>query len=431
MSKFIIGNKPISSVSGPVRVTVLKPNNDLKTEFENKGGRLPYIILFGDQHFSREGNCDSCKCNINWITEKGWENKDCCYEVDDPEFLKLFDGVASKNYPIDFYVEQIYEPRLGDPNILSINEGLNRVDTTGYLSKLTLDYKICYSKADRRTKRYKTGCPTRDIRWHFIDTRSIEYGNSGEAKLYKGIIQFYTLLYYYFDKNRPENENDSFQESITLFKKYTEELTMLFDILINGPDFLDKYITKDGNFLLSKQIRKQVLEDLKNVDFWKKIITDRIQETFYDYMNTVNTNFNTKDYVKVMTFYKNVLILISAENISKDEFLEKRKTLIESISNYNIFEENPSNLITMISLTTFTGMMDAYTISRILKKPTNGIPSFTSLIYAGDLHVKNIIDILTKYFKYEVIGQSYSDKLRCQDVKNIEFNLLKAKQEYK
>ena len=75
--------------------------------------------------------------------------------------------------------------------------------------------------------------------------------------------------------------------------------------------------------------------------------------------------------------------------------------------------------------------MDAYTISRILKKPTNGIPSFTSLIYAGDLHVKNIIDILTKYFKYEVIGQSYSDKLRCQDVKNIEFNLLKAKQEYK
>jgi hypothetical protein len=429
MSKFIIGNKPISSVSGPVRVSVLKPNKDLKNRFELEGGRLPYIVLFGDEHFSKEYKCDSCSCNINWITEKGWENKDCCYEIDDPEFLKLFDGVASKNYPIDFYVEQLYEPRLGDPNIYNINEGLNRFDKTGYLSKLTHDYKICYSKADRRTKRYKTECPTRDIRWHFIDTRSVEYGNSGEAKLYKGLIKFYTLLYYHFDKNRPEN--DSFNQSISAFKKYKEEFTMVFDILVNGPDFLDKYMTSDSNFLLSKQIRKQVLDELKNVDVWKKIITDRIQQTFYDYMNTVNTQFTTNDYIKVMSFYKNVLILISDENISKDDFLEKRKTLIESITNYNIFEENPSNLITMISLTTFTGMMDAYTISRILKKPTNGIPSFTSLIYAGDLHIKNITDILTKYFSYEVVGESNTKQYRCQDVKNIDFNILKAKQEYK
>ena len=105
MSKFIIGNKPISRVSGPVRVTVLKPNDDLRNRFKDEGARLPYIVIFGDHHFDRENNCEGCECKTNWITGKGWENKECCYEIDDPEFLKLFDGVASKNYPIDFYTE--------------------------------------------------------------------------------------------------------------------------------------------------------------------------------------------------------------------------------------------------------------------------------------------------------------------------------------
>ena len=122
MSKFIIGNKPISSVSGPIRVTVLKPDDDLRNRFKEEGARLPYIVLFGDHHFDRENSCDECKCKTNWITGKGWENKECCYEIDDPEFLKLFDGVSSKNYPIDFYTEQSYEPILNDTDIYDLNK---------------------------------------------------------------------------------------------------------------------------------------------------------------------------------------------------------------------------------------------------------------------------------------------------------------------
>lgn len=418
MSKFIIGNKPISSISGPVSVSVLKPNDVLRAQFEDEGGRLPYIILFGDEHFSRENKCDNCTCG-----------KECCYSIDDPEFLKLIDGVASKNYPIDLFVEQIYEPRLGHPDIYNIIESLNRFDTTGYLSKFVHDYRICYSKQDRRTKRYREECPTRDIRWHFIDTRTIEYGNSGEAKLYKGMIQFYSLLYYYFDKNRPENEDESYKKSIELFKKYPEEITMVFDIIVNGPEFLNKYL--DGDFLLTKQIRKQVVDELKNIDFWKVIITERIHTTFGDYMDTQKTNFTVEDYIVVMQFYKKVLILISSSDISKEDFLKQRKELLTTIDKYNIFEENPSNLLTMISLTTSTAMMDAYTIARIIKKPTDGIPAFASFVYAGNLHIKNIKEILIKYFLYTDIGESNVETHRCQNVKDIDFNLLKAKQEYK
>jgi hypothetical protein len=81
-------------------------------------------------------------------------------------------------------------------------------------------------------------------------------------------------------------------------------------------------------------------------------------------------------------------------------------------------------------LTTATSMMDIYTITRMLKKPENGVPGFCSMFYAGDMHVENIIDILKKYFGYTVIGQSMNENTRCQNVSDIDFNLVKVKNEY-
>lgn len=430
MSNFIIGNKPIKSISGPVRVCILKPDIYLKKRFEEEGGRLPYIILFGDYHFEREGKCEKCDCNTTWKIGEGWTKGDCCYEIDDPEFLKLFDGLATKNFPIDFYTEEIYEPRLGDPNIYSINESINRQDKTGYLTKFIHEYKTCYSKKDRRTKKYKKDCPTRDLRWHYIDTRKVEYGNSGEALLYTGIKELFRLLFFYFNKDKPENEDASFKEGRNIFSKYTTELTMVFDIIRNGPEFLNKYLTKESNFLLTKQIKKQVIPELKNIDLWKKIMNDRINQTFYDYIGS-SPDYTVEDYINGVEFYKNVLALISNNKISKDDFLKQRKELIIKVEKYDLFGEHLINLQHMYSLTTATSMMDIYTITRMLKKPENGVPGFCSMFYAGDLHVKNIIQILKIYFGYTIIGQSINENTRCQDVSNIDFNLFKVKQEYK
>ena len=426
MSNFIIGNKPIKSISGPIRVCVLKPDNDLKKRFEMEGGRLPYIILFGDQHFRREGKCENCDCNTYLRTGKG----DCCYEIDDPDFLKLFDGLATKDFPIDFYTEQTYEPRLSDPDIYKINDPINRSDRKGYLSKFLHEYKTCYSKKDRRTKKYRSECPTRDLRWHYIDTRAVEYGNSGEALLYSGIKEFYKLLYYYFNKDKPENEDASFKEGRKAFSKYTEKFTMVFDIITNGPEFLNKYLTKDSNFLVTKQVKKQVIPELRDIELWKKIMFDRINKTFYDYIG-ISSNYTVKDYIVGMEFYKYVLALISDNSISKDDFLKQRKEIMEKVEKYELFGEHLINLQHMYSLTTATSMMDIYTITRMLKKPENGVPGFCSMFYAGDMHVENIIDILKKYFGYTVVGQSINENTRCQDVSNIDFNLFKVKQEYK
>ncbi len=430
MSNFIIGNKPIKSISGPIRVCVLKPDYQLKKSFEDEGGRLPYIILFGDYHFDRENNCEKCDCNTIWKIGEGWSKGDCCYEIDDPEFLKLFDGLATKNFPIDFYTEQTYEPRLSDPDIYKINEVINRQDRKGYLTKFIHEYKTCYSKKDRRTKKYRLECPTRDLRWHYIDTRSVEYGNSGEALLYSGIKEFYSLLYFYFNKDKPENEDSSFKEGRKAFSKHTEKFTMVFDIITNGPEFLNKYLTKDSNFLVTKQVKKQVIPELRDIEFWKQIMFDRIHKTFYDYIG-ISPEYTVQDYVTGMEFYKDVLALISDNTVSKDDFLNQRKEIMKKVEKYDLFGEHLISIQHMYSLTTATSMMDIYTITRMLKKPENGVPGFCSMFYAGDIHVENIIDILKKYFGYTVVGQSINKNIRCQDVSNINFNLFKVKQEYK
>ncbi len=429
MSKFIIGNKPISRVSGPVRVTVLKPDDDLRNRFKEEGARLPYIILFGDHHFDRENSCEECECKTNWITGKGWENKECCYEIDDPEFLKLFDGVASKNYPIDFYTEQLYEPSLSDPDIYDLNKELKGSDSEGYLAKFIHDYKICYSKREKegRTKRYKKECPTRDIRWHYINTRSFKYGNSGEAQLNQGIIIYYYILKIFF--NEPE---ETIQEkTYNIFTQHHHKLQMTLDIILNGMNFLQTYVTLDSDFLIPKQVRKQAIEELRNMDLWNVIFNDTINLIFKNYYKSKNIQFNTADYVKVMQFYINVLELISDNTVSKEEFLERRKTLIESVEKYKIFEDNQSNLNNMVFYTTKTAMMDIYTVARMLKKPEEGTPGYLAMYYAGDAHATNIRDILVRHFSYEIVGESYNEKERCQSVKDIDFNILKAKNEYK
>ncbi len=429
MSKFVIGNKPIWKISGPVRVTVLKPDNDLKKRFEEEGARLPYIILFGDHHFGRENSCDECKCNTNWITEKGWENKECCYDIDDPEFLKLFDGVASKNYPIDFYTEQSYEPRLNDPDIYNINPLLKSADTKGYLSKFLNDYKICYSKGEKveRTLRYKKECPTRDIRWHYIDTRHYKYINSGEAQLNQGIFIYYHILKIFF--NDPAEETIQ-EKTYNIFLQYPDKLQMTLDIIHNGMNFLKKHVTFNSNFLIPKQVRKQAIKEFRNMDLWNIIIKDAVASIFDLYLESAHMPFNKDDYHIVIKFYIEVLLLISNKNVSKEEFLERRKTLIETVEKYKIFEDNQSNLSNMIFYTTKTAMMDTYTVARMLKKPDNGTPGFLAMYYAGDAHATNIRDILVKHFSYEIVGESYNEKERCQSVKNIDFDILKAKKEY-
>jgi hypothetical protein len=79
---FIIDDKQINKISGPVSMHVLTPT---KTD-------LPLFILFGDIHANDANMC------------KGDES-DGVYKIYDVNFLKLFDTLTTPDEPIDFYVE--------------------------------------------------------------------------------------------------------------------------------------------------------------------------------------------------------------------------------------------------------------------------------------------------------------------------------------
>ena len=404
MSKFILGNAPITSISGPIKVSVLKPSSTSS----------PYVLLFSDSHFERTFPCYDCKQG--------------CYELDDHEFLKLIDGVASKSYPIDFFTEQEHEVRIGEENIYEINPNLVGRDTTGYLSKFLHDYKVCYSKSHRRTKRYRQECPTRDIRWHFVDTRNITNTKYDDALIIRGYSEFYNILYKFFNKDDMFTVEDSYDECKKVVRKYHKELVMIYDLLLDGPGFVKKYFTPDSNFLLVKQIKKQATEEHRNIDFWVNIITDRIKAVFINYINSY-PSFTIDQYIYIVEFYTAVIILIFDENISKAQFEITRFRLINSVKQFDLFSLTPINLYNMLSNTTMTSLMDCYTVARMLKKVDT--QPFLSMLYLGDYHIQNIKEILIKFFGYTVLGESRPLSVRCQDVSNIDFNLVKVKQEYK
>jgi hypothetical protein len=219
---------------------------------------------------------------------------------------------------------------------------------------------------------------------------------------------------------------DTYTETKKYVSKYAKELEYMYYLIINGPQFFKDYVTPDSNFVIAKQIKKQVLDIYKDFTFWHNIIDDRIQVIFKEY---INDSENIPIYKEVVNFYKEVILLIYDDNITRLEFEIKRLALIDSVSEYDLKGDTILNLFFMLNMTTLAVMMDIYTITRILKKP-DGVPGFFAMHYAGDAHIRNIRDILVKYFGYTIQGEAYDNDNRCQDVSDIKFNLVKAKSEY-
>lgn len=135
----------INRISGPVSMYYLKPPEKILSSFKSMFNiDLPIILLFGDAHQSTIRTCTNC-------------NYDCCSIYDDI-FLKSIDSIA-QSYPVDFFTE--FNPTIGhhDNNILF---GL-------FLNKVR---KCHYTHLRKENpKAYRLTCPTKNIRWHYSDSR--------------------------------------------------------------------------------------------------------------------------------------------------------------------------------------------------------------------------------------------------------------------
>jgi hypothetical protein len=112
---------------------------------------LPLVLFFGDKHQSEDLQCERC------------DPRQGCYSISDPAFLRRLDRLASE-YPVDFYVEAA-------PDMESEEKGV-------LFKSFHHTTKGCYRNRER--PEYEDLCPTRNLRWHYTDTRFFSHKLEGE-----------------------------------------------------------------------------------------------------------------------------------------------------------------------------------------------------------------------------------------------------------
>ena len=407
----ILDNKPITSITGPINLNILKPEMSFHKEFN-----APIFILFGDQHHSKEHFCTNCTCETNI-------QKPCCYKIFSDDFLKILDNVGSDpKYPVDFSIEGGLSGKQKDFDKKEIEEYVKFALERGTPMSLLRDRLIpCYSRNIKETDLdyYKKTCPTINIRWQLADSRQTDFDYNSGYKYNFGKFLIIMGDFFKILKKKEINENDIFflvNENVHIInEKYLEALKHIVD-----EDFFD-YIDKDTS-LIFKQLKKLPENQQKDWENWIKqyyryIYNKVIIETKYLYKIEKLKEIITKiisflqDFIKYYNLY-------GTEGDDKyfDKQQEIQDDLIKYVENedkksedgiygfYKIY--NISDFISTINLID----LDLYFVLRSFKKPEGSNNPLVSIGYFGATHCENIV-----HFLMNIIGEGKYEEVYKKD----------------
>ena len=379
----------IKKISGPTIIYFFEPKME-KRVF------LPMILLFGDEHNSKNNNCVNCNCD---------DKNNCCYEIDSSSFLSLLNNsvnLEKKKY-IDFYIETSGKTTEGFAD--------------GYLNTfVTEPYINCYNKL------LKEKCPMQNIRWHFVDIRFINTRKKYiDNDMYyclelirKWIVDYNPNDMNYYENNYDDNIkkinmkfNQTYFNNLDGFIKKLELLLILDnDKQLDFEKFsneVSKIILRQKKCLISKQYNK--LEFTLNLN---KIYLDSID--FYS--RYLNFTISEDKYNPVV----NIIKLIKDKEYG---------ITIQKMEYYKTIEKNIQYFIMIITAPLF----DIYTVFRMLKKPKDGTKSTLALGYFGQAHVKNIANIFKNHINTYEDPYIFNNNTRCVEI-NKPINLTKKINEY-
>ncbi len=402
---FIINNKKITYISGPVGFFYLRPTKQVYDDGNKE--YFPLVVLFGDSHNSEKNYCNPCECND--------DIKPCCYRLDESDFIRNINNLGTK-YTTDLYTEtSFWGTEYG------FDGGMMKTFTSGRLLR-------CY-------KPKKILCPWKNIRWQAGDIR---FAGFDISKYYKGIKKIEITKYdeypskKYMENSYIENqfyylllllrslEFDIFNDFIpkTIFREPVYFRDFLMSIFSKDKEDFDlnrfsklffSMMTKD-NSAIYKQIKKQTFRDFNEIREWEDFYVRSIN---YYVSVLIDKNRNIKP---LKMFIYNIPDIVS------------KKVDIPSY-NINSFKQ----YINLLNLILTSSFLDIYVISRMFKQPENGKRSEISFCYFGLHHVKNIRNLLLSTGAYELVAsieESYIDNIdnidkinRCLDFSNIYVNL--------
>jgi len=357
----------IKKLSGPVNFFLLEPVEKNLLKYENMFP--PVIMLFGDIHEGRGGECE----NNN-------------YQIYSSNFLKLFNSLSSDEFPIDFNFEKFFSndemKAIKNNKTFEIkNSTLNKNSPMKIFEENT---KLCFFK----NLKNKFNCPAPNLRWHYVDIR---FTNSDSQYDFESKIIIFLLKRSFI---RPTNNKNKDYEPFTddMNQLLNILLMLLSDIINNTTTFIEYYFTNDKfttNSLVYKQILKQC-ESLRRVSIWKKWFTQ-----YYTYLISTLDKYNLNKNFKIFE-----------EFVSK---LRKKDSDISKFTRDNL--EIIYNIVNIpIQLTSI--FMDMYYITRMFKIPENSTNPILSIGYFGFEHTKNITYFLTNIMNlYKIKYENENENL--------------------
>ena len=404
----IFGGDGIASLSGPVSFYYLRP---IQTVYEEGNGKyFPLIVLFGDVHRSLEKICKPCS---------KWSTKKKCYELSDPHFLIKLDTLSTPDHPVDFYTETV---------LSGTGEGFKG----GMMKDLTSGEMIsCYHHRLRGTDYDK--CPTKNIRWHASETRTIwnywyDYNDD----------DFMNELYDDPSNVSKMEEKTWIEQEFSMILNYFSELTTDLP-KANKKIYIERIndILRDGFFKNIKKLQtllSTLAEDVKGDKFNYEINFEKFANAFFRLFTKDNSLIYKqiakqsyppfRSFQTWIDFYKRSLSYVRGMFINQLYYLEKKRLretigkLSEALSNED-FQFNDTEIRDLKAFVDISiPLLDIYTIARIWKQPMGGIRSSLSFCYFGDDHVTNIVRLLLTTNMYELVYKKprteLTDVSRCK-----------------
>ena len=257
-----INNVQIKKLSGPVSFTMLRPISSLN--------EFPAIMLFGDAHFSSAHQCeDKDVSDKDIIDEKVPRTFDDVnkgvYKIYSSTFLKLLDSPY-----VDFYTEAWFDKNENDETYFDAL----RENNDQPINLIREEIAPCYYKELRGKQIYEKYCPTKHIRWHFVDPRyaydTYEY--------YLSIIEMEFLPNLKNAIKKGKLENNFIEKTINKHFNRDQKLFIhclkMIQLMLNYKDpetFFNMYYSEDNKYFIKKSlIYKQLKKQLNQFYFWKK-----------------------------------------------------------------------------------------------------------------------------------------------------------------
>jgi len=299
----------------------------------------------------------------------------CSKGIDLSKYLKskIFPNLSEK-LQIDLFVEQQLFYKMSDSTI-EFGESSDDIDS---ISKMRVLLQKCH----------------KNVRCHYMDVRFELNGSL------KDINRQNDVFYESIDELILKDRDDVDIEKLYLMTaKHNESIKELIVSIFDVFDYMyGEKTLKFRESLIQNKLYQKIYDKLEKYDRspfelnnvkYKKIMEEynKRKKEYFDRMK-VDPDIELSSYIERIDNQEEY-------NIKKNDMLDGFE-LTKEIPELNNFDELIDMYISVQSI-----LVDIYTVGRLLKSYMKYV-----LIYAGVSHCKNIIDILTKDFGFEIIYSS-------------------------